>query len=177
MTITQGRAKHPVKFGCIHCSATRATWMDGRPIQDKKAEIKRWHLDRQWKDIGYHWLIDRDGSFIKGRNENVIGAGVKGHNRGVIHVCLLGGHGSSATDLPLDNFTEPQMAKLREIMGQIEKRTGPLKWTGHNEHANKACPGFSVPMWLAGRQSPPIGLVGLLTQLFALLARIFGAKK
>jgi len=35
----------------IHCSATR----EGQAITADT--IRRWHLDRGWSDIGYHYII------------------------------------------------------------------------------------------------------------------------
>ena len=46
----------------VHCTATRAEWWESRSAEDKMAECKSWHLDRGWSDIGYHYLIDRDGT-------------------------------------------------------------------------------------------------------------------
>ena len=146
--IYQGSAKYPVDEICIHCSATRPDWMGGRSIQDKRAEIKRWHLANGWKDIGYHHLIDRDGKSLAGRAENVIGAGVVRHNNGVIHVCLIGGRGSSERDLFRDHFTRDQDVTLRGLNQGISMRTRIRVISGHNQYAAKACPGFTVSQWL-----------------------------
>ena len=51
----------------VHCTATRAEWWESRSAEDKMAECKSWHLDRGWSDIGYHYLIDRDGTVTEGR--------------------------------------------------------------------------------------------------------------
>lgn len=141
----------------IHCSATRADWMIGKPLADKVSEIKRWHTDpkpkgRGWRDIGYHWLIDRDGRAIAGRTpETRPGAHARGHNEGSIAICLLGGHGSSENDAFEDNFTPEQDAALRKLIAEIGARH-PIKHVrGHNEVAAKACPGFNVSMWWAGQ--------------------------
>ena len=148
--IYQGARKAPVREAVVHCAATRPGWMDGRPTAEKVAEIRRWHTqDRGWRDIGYHWIIDRDGALARGRPENVIGAGVAGHNTGVIHVCLLGGHGASATDPFAANFTPAQDRALRQLLQEIARRTKVARITGHNDHAAKACPGFMVSEWLA----------------------------
>lgn len=72
--IYQGAAQHPVREIIVHCAATRPNWMAGRPIAEKVAEIRRWHLANGWKDIGYHWIIDRPGTVLAGRPETVIGA-------------------------------------------------------------------------------------------------------
>jgi hypothetical protein len=46
---------------------TRPEWMAGRPTSEKFAEIRRWHVEqRGWRDIGYHWVVDRDGATAPG---------------------------------------------------------------------------------------------------------------
>lgn len=137
----------------IHCSATRPSWLDGRPVAEKAAEIKRWHIeDRKWSDIGYHWIIDRDGSIAQGRREYVPGAHVQNHNNGSIGICLIGGHGSNENDMFSDNFTPQQDSALRKLIDGIKKRTPISKIRGHNEVAAKACPGFNVERWLKNKQ-------------------------
>lgn len=145
----QGSARYLIDEIVTHCSATRPTWMASNTFRDRVAEIRSWHVDDNgWRDIGYHWLIDRDGSVLPGRAETVIGAGVEGHNRGVIHICLLGGHGSAKTDRFDRHFTHAQDAALRRLIADISLRTPITRVSGHNEWANKACPGFNVPAWL-----------------------------
>ena len=79
----------PVREIIIHCSATPPGWMAGRSAADKVAAIRRWHIeDRGWSDIGYHWVIDRDGTLVRGRPETVVGAHTQGHNTGSIGICL-----------------------------------------------------------------------------------------
>lgn len=149
--IYQGTARHPVREIVVHCSATRPDWMDDRPIAEKVAEIRRWHLANGWNDIGYHWIIDRDGKVLAGRAETVIGAGVAGHNSGVIHVCVIGGHGSAETDSFGDHFTLAQKVTLGQMIDAISSRTQIERVSGHNEYAAKACPGFNVPAWMKGK--------------------------
>lgn len=134
----------------VHCSATRPEWMAGATLADKRDEIRRWHLANGWKDIGYHWLIDRDGKVMAGRPETVVGAHVEGHNTGTLGVCLIGGHGSAETDAFARNFTVAQDASLRQLILGIGMRTRIRRVSGHNEYAAKACPGFNVPDWLRG---------------------------
>jgi hypothetical protein len=147
--IFQGSARYPLDEIVIHCAATASDWMRGQPLADKRKEIDRWHReDRGWRKIGYHHLIDRDGATLPGRAENEIGAGVEGHNRGVIHICLIGGAGSSATDPFERNFTAAQDRALRRLTDAIRARTAITSITGHNDHAAKACPGFVVRNWI-----------------------------
>jgi len=114
----------------------------------KPAEIGRWHVEeRGWRDIGYRWVIDRDGAIAPGRAETVIGAPVQGHNAGTLGVCLLGGLGASADDHFVDHFTGAQDRELRSPIDRIKARTAIATVSGHNECATKACRGFSVWGW------------------------------
>lgn len=148
--IYQGSARHPVQEIIVHCAATRPDWMAGRPLSEKVAEIRRWHLANGWNDIGYHHILDRDGQGATGRKETVVGAHTVGKNSGTIGICLLGGHGSAETDQFLDNFTPEQDAALRGLIASIGLRTQIKRVTGHNVYAKKACPGFNVQDWFAG---------------------------
>ena len=140
----------------VHCTATRADWWSGKSLAKKIAEVRRWHVeDRGWSDIGYHYLIDRDGGIGLGRPVERNGAHVRGHNTGTIGVSLFGGHGSNEKDAFADNFTPQQDAALRRLIGNLRADHGPVPVTGHNEYAAKACPGFMVAPWLASVLTPP----------------------
>lgn len=139
----------PINEIIIHATATRPNWWAGRRTQRKVNEIRRWHVEeRGWSDIGYHFLIDRDGTVAKGRPIERIGAHVRGHNTGTIGISLFGGFGSSADDEFEDNFTEAQNVALRKLISELSEKYGIEKISGHNEYAAKACPGFSVKDWL-----------------------------
>lgn len=132
----------------IHCSATPPGWMARGSLEDKTEEIRRWHKDRGFNDVGYHYLIDRDGRVGNGRPVSKQGAHVKGHNKGTIGVCLIGGKESKATDKFEDHFTRQQDAALIRLLGMLKATYGDeIKITGHNEYSNKGCPGFNVWDW------------------------------
>jgi len=141
----------PVDTIFVHCSATRADWMEGASISEKAKEIDRWHRARGWARIGYHYLIDRDGKIVPGRKEAEIGSHVAKHNTGSIGICLIGGHGSNENDPFAKNFTPEQDASLRELIASIKKRADIKHVRGHNDVAAKACPGFIVSRWLANK--------------------------
>ena len=146
----------------IHCSATRPNWMQDMGGLAKVAEIRRWHVeDRNFSDIGYHYVIDRSGEVFDGRPEARAGAHVKGRNFNSIGICLIGGFGGSAGDIFDNHFTAEQEAALRKLIGQLQRRyTDITKISGHNQYAPKACPCFSVPAWLkeapAPKMKPPV---------------------
>jgi hypothetical protein len=143
----------------VHCTATQPGWWSNRSAEEKAREVRSWHVSpppngRGWKDIGYHWLIDRDGTVVKGRDESVVGAHVSGHNSNTIGVSLFGGHGSSSDDKFEEHFTPQQDAALRKLIAEIRARHPITKVSGHNEYANKACPGFRVKNWLEKTPAP-----------------------
>ena len=58
----------------VHCSATKAG-------QDFTAtDIDRWHRERGFNGIGYHYVIRLDGKLEKGRDVTLAGAHCKGWN-------------------------------------------------------------------------------------------------
>jgi hypothetical protein len=149
--IRQGAAGYEVTEIVVHCAATGPGWLSSEGIEAKVREIRRWHMhDNGWRDIGYHHIIDRDGAHAPGRPETEIGAGVEGHNRGVIHICLIGGREAAATDDFRRHFTFEQDVALRNRLAQIRTRARIRGMSGHNEWAAKGCPGFHVPTWLGG---------------------------
>lgn len=123
----------------IHCSATP-------PNMDIGAkEIRRWHKDKGWSDIGYHDVIRRNGVLERGRDYNRSGAHVRGYNSKSIGVCMIGG--VDEYNEAEDNFTREQWKTLERYC-RMTKAQVPVTIHGHNEFANKACPSFSVQDWL-----------------------------
>lgn len=169
----------------VHCTATRAAWRSGEPLKSQVEEVRKWHVvDRGWSDIGYHFLIGRKGDVAEGRPIERTGAGVKGHNTGRVHVALFGGHGSAETDAFADHFTKKQDKALRKLIGRLETEHTIKRVSGHNEYAAKACPGFSVPEWIAQPQPAPAPVNpqgnaerSPLAPLFAWLANLLGGPK
>ncbi len=147
--IYQGTARYPITEIILHCADTRPDWMTGYAIAEKVAEIRRWHVQqRGWRDIGYHWIVDRDGVVAPGRRETEIGAHFEGHNRGTLGICLLGGFGASADDPFAKNFTQAQANATKRLIAEIKRRTAIQLVSGHNDYATKACPGFRVKLWV-----------------------------
>lgn len=127
----------------VHCAATRPDWMQGAGVQRKTKEITDWHVKGNgWSDIGYHFVIDRDGATAKGRPLSRAGAHVKGRNANSIGICLIGGHGSTENDNFFDHFTKEQDAALRQLISSLVAEHGAMAVYGHNQFAAKACPAF-----------------------------------
>ncbi len=114
----------------LHCSAH-----DGEKT-DNAATMDRWHKDRGWRGIGYHFFIRFDGTIEHGRSITRIPAAQARHNRGSIAICCHGGQNSKP-----DAFTEDQFDSLRKICTDIDKAyKGKITFHGHKEVSAKACP-------------------------------------
>lgn len=121
----------------IHCSAT------SEGVAFFARDIDRWHKERGFKKIGYHYVIDLDGTVEKGRDEDEIGAHCTGENSNSIGICYIGGLDSTGKKAK-DTRTLQQKAALWWLICELWKKYGYIPVHGHNEYANKACPCFNA---------------------------------
>jgi N-acetylmuramoyl-L-alanine amidase len=132
-----------VKYIAVHCSATS-------PAADIGVnEIDRWHRNRGFLKVGYHYVIRRDGTLETGRGLDEVGAHVEGFNSESIGVCLVGGVDASKLQKPEDNFTPAQKETLRQLLMGLKKTFPAAIIQGHRDFPNvaKACPSFDVKSW------------------------------
>jgi len=120
----------------IHCSATK------EGMNFHASDIDRWHKERGWKCIGYHYVIDLDGTIEKGRNDNEIGSHCVGHNKNSIGVVYIGGLDKNGK--AKDTRTEAQKEALWELLRVLLIKYPTANVYGHNEFAKKDCPCFNV---------------------------------
>ena len=126
---------------------------------DTVDDIRRWHLEKGWSDIGYHYVLGINGELWKGRDLDrdgdildEIGAHAYGYNRGSVGICIVGG----ATDEeeyadrePKDTRTQEQHIMLRKLVFDLLKLHVAKNAVviGHNQVSDKACPCFDVYEW------------------------------
>lgn len=120
----------------IHCSATP----EGREVTT--ADIDRWHRERGFTQIGYHYVIYLDGSIHKGRHEHIAGAHCLGQNQTSIGICYIGGLDKNGK--PKDTRTLAQKLALVDLLTHLVVKYPNATIHGHNEFANKDCPCFNV---------------------------------
>lgn len=125
----------------IHCSATPA----GMDIGAK--EIDRWHREKGWLKIGYHFVIRRDGTVEKGREINEVGAHAENYNSHSVGICMVGGVAVDGKTTE-NNFTPEQWKKLPKVINLVLEKYPGCKIIGHREVAPKDCPSFDVQAWL-----------------------------
>jgi N-acetylmuramoyl-L-alanine amidase len=136
----------------IHYSATY-------PDQDIGVkEIRQWHTERGFRDVGYHWIIRRDGTLEEGRPEGTPGAHVRGHNSGTIGICWVGGLDRvSGPNVGVWNATAAQEDALVRLITDIQKRWPDAKRViGHKDLVPTECPGLprgGVAEWWGRKQN------------------------
>ena len=121
----------------VHCSATP----EGKNITVE--DIDKWHKQRGWKCIGYHYVIYLDGSVHKGRDENEIGAHCAGQNANSIGICYIGGVCKDGKT-PKDTRTDAQKSALIELLKLLKEKYPKATIHGHREFAAKECPCFDA---------------------------------
>ena len=122
----------------IHCADTP----EGR--ETTLEEIRSWHLARGFSDIGYHYVILLDGTVLKGRPIDKMGAHCKGHNRNSIGICYVGGR-TKDNKSSMDTRTPEQRKSLESLVNALKMVFDVQKVSGHNEYDDsKACPCFDV---------------------------------
>lgn len=121
----------------VHCSATP----EGKDFT--VADITRWHKQRGFRTIGYHYVIYRDGSVHTGRQEGEIGAHCVGHNAVSIGICYIGGLAADGKT-PKDTRTKEQHEALLMLLRHLRAKYPSAKIYGHRDFAAKACPSFDA---------------------------------
>ncbi|RCL00948.1 MAG: hypothetical protein JSC189_001041 [Candidatus Tokpelaia sp. JSC189] len=128
----------PINEILIHCSATA----EGKDFDAH--DIDRWHRERGWDGIGYHFVVLCNGEIESGRPIEKIGAHTRGHNADSIGICYIGGLARIGKE-PKDTRTPIQKTALACLCKDLLKKYPSIKKiSGHNEYAAKACPSFEV---------------------------------
>lgn len=120
----------------VHCTATP----QGMAVS--VSDIDRWHRQRGFAGIGYHFVVYLDGTVHTGRPIDRVGAHCKGHNAHSIGVCYVGG--LDVQGCPMDTRTPQQKIALHVLMVALITQYPNAKVYGHRRFANKACPCFDA---------------------------------
>ncbi|AIZ78774.1 N-acetylmuramoyl-L-alanine amidase [Actinobacillus equuli] len=164
----------PILKIVIHCSATANGKLLRTDTQTAAERINDWHKQRGFKrtsaavkqfnphlaHLGYHFVIDTDGTVETGRQVGEIGAHVQGHNSNSLGICLVGGIRADGKNH--GEYTEKQWHALHRLLCELEANHPRAKICGHRDlspDANhngkvdkwewlKDCPCFDVWEWL-----------------------------
>lgn len=144
------KSKRTITDIVVHCTATRA-WQDF-----SADDIRRMHKAQGWSDIGYHYVVRLDGTIENGRDVDIIGAHVEGHNKNSIGVVYVGGLDNQGK--AKDTRTENQKNSLLLLLMDLRKLYPKAKISGHRDFSPdkngdgtispdefiKACPCFDA---------------------------------
>jgi len=116
--------------------------------QTTVAQIREWHVARGWSDIGYHRVIEGDGSILDGRPVQTIGAHAKGSNRDSIGICVVGDNTREDR-----KWTKPQERSLSIVIRYYQELYPGITVLGHRDApgARTECPGLDIRHWCQSR--------------------------
>lgn len=120
------RSKRKIDEIIVHCTATP----EGRECS--VSEIRRWHKQRGFSDIGYHYVVHLDGELEEGRDVDISGAHCSGHNSHSIGVVYVGGLTSDGKKAK-DTRTLKQKAALLSLLYDLRKLYPNALILGHRD--------------------------------------------
>jgi len=115
----------------LHCSAS------DNPKHDSIDVIRKWHLERGFSDVGYHFFINKNGTIQEGRKISAIGAHCQGHNATSIGICL---HGINKFSLA----QEQALFNLVDVTLDVYNLTEKNIFCHYQFNSNKTCPNFTI---------------------------------
>lgn len=107
----------------VHCTAGSQR----QTVTDLQAEFKR----KGWKNPGYHYVIQADGTVKQLLGEQFVSNGVKGYNSTSVNVAYMGG--IDADGKAVDNRTDAQKASLLTLLKELKGRYPKAEILGHRD--------------------------------------------
>lgn len=135
------KSKRTITELIVHCSATP------EGVDYTVDDIRKWHKQQGWSDIGYHYVVYRNGLIVDGRDVDLIGAHCLkgGHNTHSIGICYVGGVDKDDIKKSKDTRTHEQRAALKAILIDLKRLYPNAKIYGHRDFdKGKDCPSFDA---------------------------------
>lgn len=140
------KSKRKIREIIIHCTDTP----EGRDYTVE--QIRADHKKQGWSDIGYHYVIYRNGHIENGRDVDLIGAHCQkgGHNTYSIGIAYVGGCENKPgvpyeKQVRKDTRTLAQKASLLSLLMDLRKLYPDAKIYGHHDFdSGKQCPCFDA---------------------------------
>ena len=102
-------------------------------------DVHRWHTEKGWSGIGYHFFVDKNGHIYEGRPLDTIGAHCSGHNQSTIGICAEG-------QIETETMTASQKKAIAELLNYVQGVYPKAVIVGHRELKPTACPGKNYPL-------------------------------
>ena len=125
----------------VHHTVTPTNDPDS-PEQRLRA-IQAFHMDSLgWCDIGYNYLVSRDGRVWMGRGKNHLGAHVMDHNAGNVGISFMGTYSST-------KITQTQRCHAAALLRYLHAHNPAIALTrsdikGHRQYNSTECPGNAL---------------------------------
>lgn len=113
----------------VHHSATTT----GTP-----QEYAKYHVEGHgWPGIGYHFVLQKDGTIYQTNALETISYGVEGNNTGSINICLTG-------NFETETLQAPQKDALVWLLRELGAQLGPKPILPHSAFKPTKCPGAHI---------------------------------
>jgi hypothetical protein len=125
----------------IHHTVTPTN--DSLTVPQRLRQIQAFHMSSNgWCDIGYNYLVSRDGRVWRGRGATRVGAHVANANTGNVGISFIGTYTSTAP-------TETQMCNTARLLRRLHMDHSALALTrtdvkGHRQQGATSCPGDAL---------------------------------
>lgn len=101
-------------------------------------DVDRWHKNKGWTCIGYHFFVRKDGVIYRGRREEAVGAHAYGSNTDSIGICAEG-------NFENETMGDVQKQALKELVAYLKNKYVITKVQRHRDVNATACPGKNYP--------------------------------
>ena len=125
------KKRQETNYLVVHQSATN------RKQKCDVFDIHRWHIERGWSGIGYHFVIEKDGVLRSGRPLDTVGAHCKGFNSESVGICMVGGLNQQGETV--DNFSDAQYKTLQTLLIILKEIYKDAKIVRHKDLADTLC--------------------------------------
>lgn len=102
--------------------------------------IRKWHVEHnEWKDIGYHYVIEKINDryeILVGRMLDEVGSHASGHNSNSIGICCIGNYEIDYPDGEMVLLLRRLVNALCSVLGIKAENV-----IGHRDTKATACPG------------------------------------
>lgn len=134
------QTKRKINLIVLHCYATK----EGQNFTVD--DVNRWHIARGFKKIGYHYVIDLDGTIHKGRDESEIGAHAEGYNSNSVGISYCGGcdKNGKAKDTRTKAQIESQCRIVYELLNKYNLTLNNVKCHYQLCKNGKQCPSHTI---------------------------------
>jgi hypothetical protein len=125
----------------IHHTVTPTN--DSMSPQARLRQIQAFHMNtRGWCDIGYNYLMSRDGRVWRARGAQTVGAHVANANTGNVGISVMGTYTSTAP-------TETQMCSAAKLLRRLNMDFSGIALNrtdvkGHRQFGGTVCPGDAL---------------------------------